>query len=80
MRPREARRRIATLTPHRQEIVRLMAQGKSVREIALQLGIDPATVGVHLSRIREKLNVTENMQVAFYALRAGLVKWDEVMP
>ncbi len=61
------------LTARELEILRLVAQGQSNEEIAQRLQVSPRTVGVHVSHILEKLNLSNRTQAALYALRVGLV-------
>ncbi|HEY1654824.1 MAG TPA: response regulator transcription factor [Candidatus Tumulicola sp.] len=55
------------------EIVRLIAQGLSNRDIGAQLALSEKTVKNHMSRIFEKLHVPARTRVAVYAVRNGLV-------
>ena len=54
----------------------MMAQGKSNKEIALQLNIGEQTVKTHVSHILDKLGVPSRTQAALYAIRIGLVSSD----
>lgn len=45
------------LTDTEREVLRLVAEDRSVKEIAAITCINPSTVGVHKHRIRRKLNV-----------------------
>ena len=58
---REAR--IALLTPKEQEVVRMVVDGKSSREISEQLAISVRTVENHRARIMEKLHVDSAMEL-----------------
>ncbi|MCG6968468.1 MAG: response regulator [Gammaproteobacteria bacterium] len=49
--------RIATLTSREQDVMRLIVDGKSAKEIATLLGISNKTVDVHRSHIKEKLGI-----------------------
>jgi NarL family two-component system response regulator LiaR len=60
------------LTPRELEVLRLVAQGQSNREISEQLGISEATVRTHVSSILSKLKLPSRTQAALYALREGL--------
>jgi len=54
------------------EILRLIAQGASNRQIANQLYLSENTVRTHLAHILEKLQLQNRVQAAAYALRNGL--------
>jgi DNA-binding NarL/FixJ family response regulator len=57
------------LTPREHEIVMLIAQGLSNREIAGELVISPATAARHVANILAKLGFTSRTQVASWATR-----------
>ncbi|MBW4494221.1 MAG: response regulator transcription factor [Oscillatoria princeps RMCB-10] len=61
------------LTKREQEILALVAQGKSNQEIAQQLYIAPGTVRVHVHAILQKLEVRDRTQAAVLALQKGLI-------
>jgi DNA-binding NarL/FixJ family response regulator len=61
------------LTERETEVLRLMAQGRSNKEIARSLNISEKTVKVHVSNILSKLGVHSRTQAALYAIRVGLV-------
>lgn len=61
-----------SLTEREIEVLRLVAQGQSNREIADGLTISEATVRTHVSNILSKLNLCSRTQAALYALREGL--------
>lgn len=63
-----------TLTDRETEVLRLLAQGKSNKEIAYELSIGEKTVKTHVSNILSKLNVSSRTQAAMYAARIGLVE------
>jgi NarL family two-component system response regulator LiaR len=60
------------------EVLRLLAQGKSNREIAEQLVITELTVRTHVSNILGKLHLASRTQAALYALKEGLASLDDV--
>ena len=64
------------LSGREMEVVRLLAQGKSNREIAEQLVITELTVRTHVSNILGKLHVASRTQAALYALREGIASLD----
>jgi NarL family two-component system response regulator LiaR len=59
------------LTEREQEVLQLIADGKSNREIAEQLFISEKTVKTHVSNILSKLHLDDRTQAAIYALRRG---------
>jgi len=65
------------LTEREIEVLRLVAQGHSNRNISAALTISEATVRTHVSNILSKLNLCSRTQAALYALREGLASLDE---
>jgi NarL family two-component system response regulator LiaR len=66
------------LSDREMEVLRLLAQGKSNREIAAQLVIAELTVRTHVSNILGKLHLANRTQAALYALKEGLASLDDV--
>lgn len=66
-----------SLTERELEVVRAMAQGKSNKEIAGDLGISAKTVRNHASTIYRKLRIFDRTQAVIYAVRHGLVDLDD---
>lgn len=64
---------LATLSERELEVVRLVAEGLSNKEISTRLSLSDKTVKNHISHILAKMNLTARTQVAVYAIRAGLV-------
>ena len=64
------------LTPRELATLRLMADGKSNKEIASTLGISERTVKTHLGHLFEKLGVTSRTEAAKVAARRGLVRME----
>jgi two-component system, NarL family, response regulator LiaR len=62
-----------TLTDREVEVLRLLAEGQSNKEIARSLTIGEKTVKTHVSNILAKLGVPSRTQAALYAVRVGLV-------
>lgn len=62
------------LTPRELAALRLMADGKSNKEIASELGISDRTVKTHLGHLFEKLGVTSRTEAVKVATRRGLVR------
>ncbi len=63
----------ATLSNREIEIIKLIAEGKSSKEIASLKRITNATVKVHRANIMGKLNVHKSTDLVKYAIKAGLV-------
>jgi NarL family two-component system response regulator LiaR len=64
---------VASLTTRELEVIRLVGQGKSNREIADGLVISEKTAKTHVSNILGKLGLEDRTQMAIYAIRNGLV-------
>jgi DNA-binding NarL/FixJ family response regulator len=62
------------LTPRELEIVKLIAEGYSNKEIAEELVISERTVGRHRANVLEKLGMHDRVELTRYAIRRGLVE------
>lgn len=71
--PEPDRGRIADLTPRESDILRLVADGLTNRQIAQQLYLTEGTVKNHVSSIYAKLHARDRAQAISFALRQGLV-------
>ena len=60
------------LTPRELEVLRLIAQGRSNKRIALELGVAEKTVKTHVGHVLAKLDLSDRTQAALYAVREGL--------
>jgi NarL family two-component system response regulator LiaR len=60
------------LTEREVDVLRLVAHGRSNREIARDLAISEKTVKTHMSNLLAKLQVADRTQAALYAVREGL--------
>ena len=65
--------RNAGLTPRELEILRLIVNGKSNKEIADDLKLSANTVAVHRANIMETLGIHKTAELVVYAIRNGLV-------
>lgn len=65
------------LTERELDVLRLLAQGQSNRDISEGLFVSEATVRTHVSNILAKLHLASRTQAALYALREGLVSLDD---
>jgi NarL family two-component system response regulator LiaR len=66
------------LTERELEVLRLISQGLSNKEIAAKIFIAEWTVRTHVSNILGKLQLASRTQAALYALRSGLASLDDV--
>jgi len=64
------------LTEREVEVLKLIAQGHSNREIGEQLYLSERTVGKYASNILDKLHLANRTQAALYALRTGIADLD----
>jgi DNA-binding NarL/FixJ family response regulator len=65
--------RNAGLTPREVEILQLICDGKSNKEIATQLELSANTVAVHRANIMDALGIHKTAELVVYAIRNGLV-------
>jgi DNA-binding NarL/FixJ family response regulator len=65
-----------TLTAREQEILRLLAEGLSSKEIAQKLFISPKTVENHRANIMNKLDLHSSIELVRYAAKLGLIDVD----
>lgn len=56
------------------EVFRLLAEGKTVNDIAEILSLSPKTVGTHHTNIKQKLDVSNSAELARLAIRSGLLE------
>jgi DNA-binding NarL/FixJ family response regulator len=61
------------LTERQREVLQLIAEGKSMKEVASVLNLTPRTVAFHKYRIMEVLNAKSNSQLVQYAIRNHLI-------
>jgi len=64
------------LSAREQEILKLIAEGNSSREIAEMLGLSVKTVHNHRTRLMTKLDIHRNTDLVKYAIRLGMVQVD----
>ncbi len=62
------------LTEREDQVLKLIAEGSSTREIAAALVISPKTVERHRANILAKLGMRDRTQLTRYAIRAGLIE------
>jgi DNA-binding NarL/FixJ family response regulator len=60
-------------TPRQTEILQLLAEGKSMKEVAAELDLKPGTVAFHKYRMMENLGVKTNAELLEYALKRRMI-------
>ncbi|HEY3823383.1 MAG TPA: response regulator transcription factor [Bryobacteraceae bacterium] len=64
----------ATLTPRERQILQLIAEAKSTREIATLLDLSVNTVAVHRANIMDRLGLHKTAELVLYAVRNGIAQ------
>lgn len=64
----------SVLTPREEEVVKLIAEGRTSREIAADLVISVKTVERHRANVLAKLGMRDRTELTRYAIRAGLIE------
>ncbi|MDH5508916.1 MAG: response regulator transcription factor [Nitrospinota bacterium] len=64
------------LTDREKEVLKLLAEGASAKEIAVHLGISVKTVGAHQTSLHEKLAIHTRADLVKYAIKIGVIKLD----
>ena len=65
------------LTPRQREILQLIAEGQSAKQIALRLNISVKTVETHRTQLMNRLQIRNIAGLVRYALRNGLIHLDD---
>ena len=63
----------AALSPRQREVLQLIAEGKSIKEIAAILRISTRTAEFHKYRIMEQLNIKTSAELVQYAVKHGII-------
>ena len=64
----------ASLTPRQREVLVLIADGKTTRQIAAHLGVSFKTAAAHRSNIMNKLDIHDTAHLVRHAIRAGFIE------
>jgi DNA-binding NarL/FixJ family response regulator len=62
------------LTPRQREIIQLLAEGKSSKEIAVALGLSTKTAETHRANIMKRLNCHSASEIVRYAVRNNIIE------
>jgi DNA-binding NarL/FixJ family response regulator len=65
---------LAAMTPRQREILQLLAEGKSAKEIAATLNLSPRTVEDHKYRLMESLGIETSAELVRFAVKHGLIQ------
>ena len=68
---------LGVLTPRQREILQLIAEGHSTKNIGFQLGLSVKTVEAHRTQIMERLGIHDVAGLVRFAIRVGLVSSDK---
>jgi DNA-binding NarL/FixJ family response regulator len=68
---------VESLTPREREVITLVAEGRTNREIGRRLGVAERTARTHVSNILAKLGLASRTQAAMWAVRQGLVDTED---
>jgi DNA-binding NarL/FixJ family response regulator len=72
--PEKADDPVAALTPRQREILQLLTEGRSAKEIGDTLAISARTVEFHKYQVMEKLNLHTNADLVHFALKHGIAE------
>jgi len=78
-RVRRRREGVAGLTAREVEVLRLLAQGLSTKEIAEQLVMSPKTAGNHIEHIYTKIDASNRASASLFAMQHGLLPEEELL-
>jgi DNA-binding NarL/FixJ family response regulator len=73
-RPAESQQKENTLTAREREVLKLLAEGKTVRAAAMTLGVSSKTVDAHKFNLMRKLGVHNKAQLVIWAIRTRMVE------
>ena len=66
--------RVALLAPRELEVMLMLSEGRSLREISDRLCVSPKTVSTYRTRLMRKLGTSSNVELAHVAFRHGLIQ------
>jgi DNA-binding NarL/FixJ family response regulator len=67
------RKKAPELTPRQREVLQLLAEGRSMKEVGAMMNLTPRTVAFHKYRMMEQLRVTSSAELVRFAVKHGVV-------
>jgi DNA-binding NarL/FixJ family response regulator len=71
--------RFSTLTPREKEVLKMLAEGNSVKEVACQLNLSVKTVEAHKFNLMRKLDIHNKAQLVQYAIQRKIIRIPELV-
>lgn len=65
---------LSRLSPREREVLKLVVEGRTSKEIAAMIGVKPASVHTYRSRIMAKLEINDVASLVRLAIRHGLIR------
>jgi DNA-binding NarL/FixJ family response regulator len=72
--PEKAGDPVASLTPRQREILQLLAEGRSAKEVGVALGVSARTVEFHKYQMMERLDLHTSAELVHFAIKHGIVE------
>jgi DNA-binding NarL/FixJ family response regulator len=73
LRPGGEKSSVEQLTPRQREVLKMIAEGHSTKEIAYRMGVSVKTVETHRTQLMERLDIRDVAGLVRYAIRVGLI-------
>jgi DNA-binding NarL/FixJ family response regulator len=73
LRPPKEREHVPEPTPRQREVIQLLAEGRSMKQVADALHITPRTVAEHKYKVMEVLQLKSNSDLVQYAIKHGII-------
>jgi two-component system response regulator NreC len=73
MRQRHVQDSFDLLTERERQVLQLLAEGKSNKEVASVLDVSPYTIETHRTNLMQKLNLHNTAEIVLYAVRKGII-------
>jgi DNA-binding NarL/FixJ family response regulator len=78
LRDPKSRERAPEPTPRQREVIQLLAEGRSMKEVASELKITPRTVAGHKYAVMELLHLKTNSDLIQYAIEHGIISLHQI--